>query len=216
MARKSSRASAPKKYQTKEISWYNKKYSIEDIAKSAISTAKTVASLINVELHDQYVTTTTNVTTTVLLEQLVNPAIGTGPAERQGNSIKLNYIQDRALYVMATADTSVFLRVIYFKWKDSDAPTASDVIVSTSNPVVQHINKNSSNKMSVLSDVVYHFDDSKRQGTYMEYQKSFKSFHLEWNEDGTTAKTRLYRMSFSDSVTGLSRNISTHAIFIDN
>lgn len=214
MPRNQSRA--PKKYQVKEIAWYNKKYSIEDIAKSAISTAKTVASLINVEMKDSYVTSTTAVTTTALIENICNPVVGTASAERNGNSIKLNYVQDRSLFVMPTAATSVFLRIIYFKWKDDTAPTLADILVSTSNPIVQHINKNSSNKMSILSDVVYHFDDSKRQGTYLEYDKSFKSFHVEFNEDGTTAKTRLFRMSLSDDAVGLSRNVSTHCIFVDN
>ena len=216
MPRKYSRATAPKKYQTKEISWYNKKYSIEDIAKKAISTAKTVASLINVELKDSYVTATTAVTTTALIENICDPAVGTGPAQRSGNSIKLNYIQDRALYLMPSAAVSVFMRIVYFKWRDDTAPTLADILVSTSQPMVQHINKNSSNKMSVISDVVYHFDDSKRQGTYLEFDKSFKSFHVDFNEDGTTAKTRIYRMSLSDDATGMSRNISTHCIFVDN
>lgn len=205
---------APKKYQAKEISWYNKKYSIEDIAKKAIETAKTVATFINVEEKDFYLNFNGSPDgDAALIEDCCPIALGATSAQRIGNSIKLNYFEDRTT-LHADTPVNCNIRIMYIKWEGSTDPAITDILL-TAIPTA-HINKNSSNKMKVISDTVYHFDEKSREGTYLEYKKSFKNFHLEWNEDSTTPKMRLFRVIVQDSSVSTTRFTSSHAIFVDN
>lgn len=208
------RSSAPKKYQAKEISWYNKKYSIEDIAKKAIQTAKTVAEFINVEEKDFYLNFNGSPDgDAALIENCCPIALGVTSAQRIGNSVKLNYFEDRTT-LHADTPVNCNIRIMYIKWEGTSAPSITDVLL-TAIPTA-HINKDSSDKMKVISDTVYHFDEKYREGTYVEFKKSFKNFHLTWGEDSTTTKMQLYRVIVQDSSVSTTRFTSSHAIFVDN
>lgn len=140
--------------------WYDKKYSVGTIARSAYRTGKYLASLINVEKKFHDVTANNLVpTTTPTIINLSNIGQGADYNNRDGNSVLLQTLQYRMNVLYNGTPGFNKLRMIIFRDNDQRGtdPAAADLLESTAaatainSPLLHYVNQ----RFSVLQDTVY-------------------------------------------------------------
>lgn len=139
-------------------SWYNKKYSVGDIAAKAYRGVKYIKSLINVE--KKFLDSSGNGTCAAAgtIFNLTNLAQGDDYNNRDGNSILLQSLLLRANLSGTTADTAGdIIRIILFRDNDQRGtdPAAADLLEnvgSGSAITLSPLNHNVNQRFSVLMD----------------------------------------------------------------
>lgn len=128
----------------KQVSWYNKKYSTKDLALKALSAAKYLKKIINVERK--------NVDTTITISSLVNVwqvfsltdvAQGLTEQDRTGLSIKLTSYSIRCFFSNISTTVSKALRVMVVQDlsdANSAAPIAADILDAAHFQLLAHRN----------------------------------------------------------------------------
>lgn len=134
--------------------WYNKKYSVGDIASKAYSGVKALAKLVNSEEFQLDSTTaTTTAANVAVIFGLQSIAQGDGQSGRTGNSILVSKIH-RTEYVTATATVLVRELLVRDMQQVADsAPSITDVLES-SVPTALY-NKLSKSRFQIIEDKMY-------------------------------------------------------------
>lgn len=164
--------------------WYNKKYSTMELASKAWSTAKYLATLVNVEtkMVDINPTTVPNTdfTSTGIVHYLSGTAQGTDYNNRVGNSIKSQFMN---LVLQVSCSTACRARVILFRDREcrQATPAITDVL-EYSDPYSQY-NHNNLDRFTILKDVM-HSIDPYHPVRLLEWSKADKT-HIRY--DGTSA-----------------------------
>ena len=120
-----------KRYKKMASKWYNKKYSVGEIAVRALRGVNYMKTLINSEMKQYELTSTANVvdyTGTIL--QLSNIAQGDTTSTREGRSILMNYLNIRG--VITRVSSSSILRMIVFQdTQQNGVVPSTDQVLST-------------------------------------------------------------------------------------
>lgn len=196
--------------------WYMRKYNAIDMATKALSTANYVKGLVNVE-HKYFDSSVSSpISTTATLTHLTPISQGDGPSSRDGNSVRLKSLFARDNIAINASATTSFCRLIYFIWKDDDAPAASDLLLT--GVYDSQLNIEKSDKYKILSDRSLSFDNV---GTKSKSMKTFRKLnhHLKFdNTAGTDYESgSIWVLAISNEATNtLSRSSNQRVRYIDN
>lgn len=165
--------------------WYQKKYSVGEIAGKAFSTAKYLATLVNVEekLIDSgaVAVPNTSFTTTGIVYFLTGVAQGSDYNTRNGNSIKTSYYN--LGITLACGTQATFIRVILVRDRENRGATPSITDVLETVAPTAHYNHNNLRRFTVLHDSLTYLNSAVPQRT-IEISKADKT-HLYYQ--GTTS-----------------------------
>lgn len=151
-----------RKYRRNRTSWYNKKYSVSQIARKAWGTAKYLKRVLNVEKkkHDVNLALTTN-NSVVALNHIPQ---GDTDQTRDGNSLKQQSLSIKGYIQGSSTLDSLHARVIVFfdKQQVPDAnPTITDLLdPSSSNAVFAPLNNETVGRYKILSDKRYSLNNA--------------------------------------------------------
>lgn len=171
------------------LPWYQKKYSVGQIASSAWRGVKYLKTLVNSEVKklDQTGTGTLTETTAGVLH-LTAIAQGDTDASRDGNSVLLKYGTIRGTLVHNSAgDAQQFCRLLVFQDKQqvSDtAPTLSPLLEGTY-PYIAPLNNENLGRFTVLYDRMFTLD-AEHQALTFKINLNLVGKHVRFNGANTT------------------------------
>ncbi|UOF81473.1 capsid protein [Circoviridae sp.] len=165
--------------------WYKRKYSAMQIASKALSAARYLRKLINVEYkyHDvQYTTAPSN---TAVVQLLSSIAGGSDVNTRGGNSVKAVSLTMRGDCTMNASATVTAIRYIVFIWNDNTSPINTDIL--DADTTVSNRNMEKTDKIRVLIDKVIYLDNYSKRAMQIR-PKVFKlGHHMRWSSSTNTA-----------------------------
>jgi hypothetical protein len=175
--------------------------------RQALQVKKIVGTQIEHKFKDFTVASTGIDAAGVVTGSCVAISQGTQATEREGDEIVLKSLFGR--YSIIAADTTNFMRVIFFKWNIDSAvaaPTVADILQGTgTNPWIADLNQNNieDGKFQVLFDHSHSFTlagNACLTRRYNIYGKKLKKKRLIFNTAATTGIGQFYMMLISDSV----------------
>lgn len=211
----------PMRRQAKQ--WYDKKYSVGEVAHKAWTTAKYIAGLVNVEtkIYDTGLISLSNTqfSNAGVVTYLSGVGQGADYNQRNGNSIKAQYQNIYAGLVRGSADSMV--RVILFRDREQRQalPAVSDVLESVD--VRSNYNHNNLNRFTIMKD------DVKILDTYHPYQlftynRPLKT-HVYYNGTGATIasadENSIFILFLSETSSGANSptaNFNSRLGYVDN
>lgn len=119
-----------KKIQPKSKAWYQKKYSLQQLATNAMNGVLYLKKLVNAEKKYFDLNATTNVDFNGVLVHLTPIPEGSGAGQRNGIKIAARSLYIRTNVLNSSAISSGFMRIIIFfdKFNTGTAPTISDLV----------------------------------------------------------------------------------------
>lgn len=195
----------------KSVAWYNKKYSVSQIARQAWKGVKIIKGMINCEkhYHDSY--SAINPDNAGVVIHLTNIAQGDTNATRTGMSILLRSIYVQWEAVMDTGNVNTGIRFIVFKDTGSSgsAPSASDVLEYTSSgySIMSPLKKFNGKRFKVICDNRFNLSNAGKNSMF--YKRFLKVYdHVRY--DGTTANdystNNYFALFITDTDNGSTRN----------
>lgn len=152
-------------YRRRRVAWYNRKYSVAQLASKAIKGVNYLRGLVNSEKfkHDT-AGSTSGITDSGTVFHLTNIGQGDGDGQRTGNSIFVRNVSIRARLTKSSSVNTTSVRVILFidKQQIGDTPPGvSDVLSSagTATSYLAHLNPNTVGRFTVLRSRVYSLTD---------------------------------------------------------
>lgn len=203
--------------------WYDKKYSTAELAGKAWTTAKYLATLVNVETKTIDVAPTavanTSFTSTGLVVYLSGTAQGNDFNNRDGNSIKSQYMN--LLVTITKGSSNNNCRVILFRDRENRQalPAPADVLESV-DPRAQY-NHTNLDRFTILKDSFFLIDDQ-RPTRVIEFSKADRT-HIRY--EGTTAgvadadENNIFILFLSDTASGATSPSAVFGFrlgFVDN
>lgn len=204
-------------------------------AYQAIQLASKVAALINVEYKyfDFLQSGTQNTTPSITL--LTGIPQGDSVNERVGNSIALKNMYMKGLVIPTGPEgVQTITRIIMFMDKNSNnstAPTASNLLADTGNPLISFINKDQGKRFKVLYDKLHTFEQFNTAPIKLKLYREFGfkktennqvkqiQQHITWQgvNAGDTEKGHIYLMTVSNQPTYQPTiTLNTRFNYIDN
>lgn len=196
--------------------WYMRKYNAIDMAEKALSTANYVKGLVNVERKYFDSSVSTAISTTATLTHLSPLSQGDGASSRDGNSVRIKSLFARDNLAINPSATTSFVRLIYFIWKDDDAPVAGDLLLT--GVYDSQLNIEKSDKYRVLRDRMISFDNVGKKSVAL---KTYIKLNHHVKFDGTTGSDyesgTVWVLAVSNEATNtLSRSSNQRIRYIDN
>lgn len=220
MAAKTKKTKRPRKKNAKQA-WYDKKYSTIDVALKALNGVNQIRKLINVErkYHDQ--TATTAISTTAQVVHLSGIAQGDTVTDRDGNSIKPQYMKVNFVCHASSAAGQSLGRILIVRDKQQEedaAPLITDVLDSAS--LTSQLHYSHKQRFNILYD--FGFATNNSGGDPTTFYKSFTlpmTGHIRYNGTASTdiQKSGLYLMYFGNQGTNTSSmDFKSRLVFTDN
>lgn len=151
------------------------------IATAALTTAKLVKSLVNVEQKEKIVASSTTVSTSGSITPLNLIAQGDDKTERNGNSVKNSSFLCRMRAEMSPSATNTAVRIIFFwdQQANGATPTVGNVLQAAN--VMSSLNTNWGKRFRVVHDRTY---DLSATGQSMSSHKFYTKLntHTEYND----------------------------------
>lgn len=200
--------------------WYDRKYSTTDIAKSALSTARYVKSLLNVEykLHDTINDSLSVSNSTFSVNILTGIDQGDSAQTRDGHTVKMKSLAVKGHLQLNDGLTGDIVRVMLIKSYDPDAPTSSAIFdTQTAGRMVYSLrNINGTSLYKVLYDKVFALNSGSR--THIPFQiYSNKDTKLKWDLGTNTEKYGAHYLCFiSQNEANTTVEYQSRVRFIDN
>lgn len=132
-----------------------------------------VKSLINSELHYDYSSYNTTISSTGSIHHLTAVAQDDTNTGRSGNSILPRYLN--LLFKFQNDNALDWIRFMVFRWKDNSTPTIADIVEDSSNPVFSPLNDNiagnrKDRKIDVIKNKTFVFGDASYSNA-IQYKK---------------------------------------------
>lgn len=192
-----------KKRGTRSVSFWNRKYSVRDVAEAAYKGVKYIKGLVNSELYklDIVGATSTFYSDGSAVTHMTPVAQGDGPAARTGNSILAKYLTIHGVATRTTSGDAVQqCRIVIVMDRqniaDETNPGYSTVFTSASPNAL--INVDTAGRFTILYDNVFTLD------TVKQLSKSFKiniplNKHIRYNGTASTdiQKNSIWLMTIS-------------------
>lgn len=200
------RATPGKKSNKKRVTqWYNKKYSVGDIAYKAWNAVKYMKTLINSErkLYTLQVTPASQ-TFNGSVVHLTNIAQGDQTSQRDGRSILINYLQLRGLFTKGTGNDVLRYMVVRDKYQSGSAPAVDQVLqtVGTSLAPFAPLDASFAGRFEILDTGMVTFSPDMPTFVYKKFIKLNK--HCKWQttaDGGGTMAGHIYFISISNVAT---------------
>lgn len=198
------------------VSWYNKKYSAQELAGKAFAGVKYLKGLINTEFKRHDLSGAVTCSSTATLTQLSLIAQGDTALLRDGNSCKFkSHLFKYCLTQNATA-VNTFSRLIVFRWDDDTAPLESNILASEA--IESPYNIDLSHKYRVIFDDLITMSDV---STTAKYKSHYNKMNIKGKWDGAAATDgqtgQIWLLSLSTEATNVPiLTISSRLRFVDN
>lgn len=187
--------------------WYNRKYSVAQMASKAIKGVNYIRGLVNSEMLKQDFSTSSALDiATGVVTHLTAFAIGDDDFNRTGNSIYVRHIYSRGEIVMDSAATSTTVRLMLVQDTQQvgdTSPVVNDIIGGTDNSfkVYRPLNADTVGRFSILYSRNFILN-SQRPSVLFNIRKTMR-LHVRYNGTATTDIQRngLYLVAFSNEAT---------------
>lgn len=201
----SKRGGYKKKYNNLRSKWYNKKYSVGDIALKAWRAVKYMRTLINSE-RKLYTQQNNPVVQTYNgnVIQLTNIAQGDQTNQREGRSILINYVQLRGLFTKGTGNDSLRYLVVRDKYQSGTAPAVDQILqtIGTSLAPYAPLESSFAGRFEILDTGLLTFSADKPTIVYKKFIPLNK--HCKWQtttDGGGTMAGHIYFISLNNTAT---------------
>lgn len=151
-------------YRRRRVAWYNRKYSVAQLASKALKGVRYLKGLVNSEKFKHDLIGSGTHINTGTMTHLTGIAIGDGDGQRTGNSIFVRNVSIRGALIrpgppaFTAMDVRVRMMLLIDKQQVGDtAPTPADVLASTgtSNSVYSHLNPATVGRFTILRSRLY-------------------------------------------------------------
>lgn len=145
-------------YRRRRVAWYNRKYSVAQLATKAIKGVSYLKGLVNSEKFKHDTTGSGTYSNNGSVLHLTNIAQGDGDGQRTGNSIFVRNVSFRGTLVRASQDERVRVMLFIDKQQIGDTiPAPTDVLTTTgtTNAVYSFLNPNTVGRFSILRSRLY-------------------------------------------------------------
>lgn len=188
--------------------------------KTRVYVKKTILSM--AEQKQRTLGINVNVSTVPVVSRLTGIPIGDQANEREGNSVRLKSIKCRG--EITIADNTNIMRVIFFRWHDTNPPVLNDVIRTadfTVFPWLAPYNHFTRTKYTIMFDRSFTMNDTDKKIKLFQFNKYFKN-GLRINYDGAginslAVNNDIYVLYLSDSVLpgDPSFTLTTNLLYVD-
>lgn len=121
-----------------------------------------------------------------------------GDTIREGDEVYMTSFQFRM--VIQVADTTNLVRFIIFQWKTDVSPTAGDILVNTSFPLISPYAKDTKNLYTIMYDRLFAVDTYNPQVVVQKYMTKGFTRKLYWEAGSSSVGSNLiYILNASDS-----------------
>lgn len=186
-------------------SWYNKKYSVGDIAMKAWSAVKYMRTLINSErkLYTLQVAPAVQTYNGNVI-QLTNIAQGDQQDQREGRSILINYLQLRGLFTKGTGNDVLRYMIVRDKYQAGTAPAVDQILttIGTSLAPYAPLEPSFAGRFEVLDTGMVTFSPDKPTVLFKKFIRLNK--HCKWQtvaSGGGTMAGHIYFISLNNTAT---------------
>lgn len=196
-----------KTYKRRSTPWYNRKYSVAQMASKAIRGVNYIRGLVNSEMFkSDFSTNATSLDITGSVTNLTGIAIGDDDFNRTGNSIYVRHIYTRGQIEIDSSATATTVRVMLVcdtQQIGDGTPAVSDVIGGAANEflVYRPLNADTVGRFNILYSRSFNLN-TQRPSLLFTIRKSMR-LHVRYNGTAGTDIQRngLYLMCFSDEPT---------------
>lgn len=190
------------KYKKLRSKWYNKKYSVGDIAMKALKGVNYIRTLVNSEMK-QYTKQNSAVAQTYNgnVIHLTDISQGDTTSNREGRSILINYIQLRGVFTKGSGNDVLRYLVIRDKMQTGTAPAVDQVLqtVGTSLAPFAPMDTSFAGRFQILDTGMVTFSADHPTFVYKKFIKLNK--HCKWQttaDGGGTMEGHIYFVSLSN------------------
>lgn len=204
MPYKRNKSKRVKKRKPRASSWYNKRYSVAQLAGKAWSGVKYIKGLVNSEMYSlENSASGSTISTTPTVIHITATGSGDGESNRTGNSIYVKSYFIRGGFVIDPDIPTSFVRMVIVRDTQQvgdTAPAFNDVF--SSNSCFSVVNDTTKGRFDILCDRVYTLDNSGKRNIAFKCYIPMRS-HVRYNGTATTDIQRngLYLMFISDQPT---------------
>jgi len=145
-------------YRRRNVAWYNRKYSVAQLASKALKGVSYLKGLVNSEKFKHDLVSSSTYDYNGVLSHLTGISQGDGEGQRTGNSIFVRNVNIRGSLVRGTTDERVRLMLLIDKQQIGDSvPAASDVLASTgtAQSVYSFLNRSTVGRFTILRSRLY-------------------------------------------------------------
>ena len=187
--------------------WYNKKYSVGDIASAAFKGVKALQAIVNSEemILDTNITGTT-AANTPLVTHLNGIAQGDGVSGRTGNSSLMHRMHSSEYYTSAVANCLCREVLVIDKQQLADtAPVWGDLFESST--VLSLYNKLSKSRFQILEDKTFILSTAHKTAQLVKHTRPLDK-HVLFNGTATSdiQKNGIYKLFIADGVVSFQAN----------
>lgn len=207
---------------SRKSSWYNKKYSVGDVAMGAWKTAKYLKGLVNVEFKKYDKSGTGTINSTGAITHITDIAQGDTDQSRNGNSLLLKSINLKFQIAMNGSSAGSIVRCLVFHDKQQvgdTSPSVSDVLDGDAvSPLLAPLNNLTVGRFSILFDRMYKMGNSSDPIKIIKMYRKCLS-HVRFNGTASTdiQKNGLYFLLVSNEPTNVPTvSYQSRLTFIDN
>lgn len=198
------------RYKRKNQYWYNKKYSVAEMASTALQTANAVRKLINVEFKHFDTSTSAAPTSTGSIYALSTIPQGDNSSSRDGSSLKLQSLTihgNLRVNTTATSDQRMCqFRCIILQANADTAPTFTTLLDQSNNPLsMRNLDYTGDEYFRILSDKTILLDTYHPNKHITHQINTFPQEHIEYDNTDTAGtnykKGGIYICLLSDQAT---------------
>jgi len=201
----SSKKSYKGKYKKLASKWYNKKYSVGDIAMKALKGVNYIRTLVNSEMklftqQNSAVAQTYNGN----VIQLTNITQGDDTSQRNGRSILINYLQLRGVFTKGTGNDVLRYMIVRDKMQTGTAPAVDQILqtIGTTLAPFAPLDTSFAGRFQVLDTGMVTFSADHPTFVYKKFIRLNK--HCKWQttaDGGGTMEGHIYFISLSNVAT---------------
>ncbi len=196
-------------------SWYNRKYSVKQIAYKAWKAAKYLKGLVNVEFkHHDVDTAFASVTTTWLTDGLTEIAQGDTDETRDGDTVRLKSLAMNVRFSNVDADATQLLRFIIVvdnSDMENTAPVIADIIdgAATDLEAFREIDSANAKLYHVIYDRIFVLPQNGQPGSKLYKKLFFKLDNIcKWSSGTATDFKAGHFFVFLSSTTATASEVS--------
>jgi len=161
--------------------WYQKKYSVMEMAGKALAGVKYLSGLVNAELHlTEDELNATSISSTGSVTNLVDIGQNDTASGRTGNSIFMRQVHAKGCLTIHPSATTTFVRCMWVIDNQQASDTAPSITSILQNSTVESfLSANNLGRFTVLADRVYQLSQDKPMA-FIKYSRIMRH-HIRYN-----------------------------------
>lgn len=190
--------------------WYNKKYSVGEVAQAAWRGVQYIKTLVNSEVHKLDTTFSTTADSAGFVTHLTAIAQGDTVSNRTGNSVLLSYLTIKSLWAINSLNVTAFIRILIVRDKQQvgdSSPTITDILETIA--VTSHYDITTVGRFQILLDKMFDLNSNGKQTHIFKKTINLKK-HVRFNGTASSdiQKGGIYFIAFSDQGTNIPAHVT--------